>query len=524
MNPNWRLIIRRTSISISIIAMAVAAGLYIIQRQANLSVQICLGVFVIALAAYVVVDPDSVRKFLTGRQARYGSNAFILAVAFLGILVVVNYFVFKNTKRWDLSEDQSNTLAVETVDTLKSLPDKVMAKAFFSSESSSSMASAKDLLEKYVYEGKGKFEYEFIDQNSDPVAWEQAGKPSDGSIVLYMGTAKQSISSVTETEITGALVRLMNPGEHAIYFLTGEGEVSIDATGNQSYSTLKSALENKNYTVASLNLLTTNEIPADASVVVVAGPMKPLTENEVSLLDGYVKNGGSLVVMEEPTIITNFGDAADPLANYLAQTYGIVLGNDIIIDQLAAQQFQQPYIAIADPSLYASHAITQKLGSMTVVFPTTRSVTVDDTVGSDYTKTELVKTSTQSWAETDMASVSDNTIQPDQGADIFGPVAIAVAAQSSSNDSRLVVFGDSDFAMDGNYNAYGNGDLIVNTMDWAANVENLISLTPKQTVTRSLVSFQGYTLNLIFFGSLIVLPGIILVAGVWSWVARRRRG
>ena len=524
MKVNWRLVIRRACISISVIALAAAAALYIIQRQFNLSLQISLGVFVIALAGYVVIDPESVRQLLTGRQARYGSNAFILAVAFFGVLVVINFFVYKNTKRWDLSEDQSNSLAKETVATLKSLPEQVVAKGFFSDNSSSSMQSAKALLDKYVYEGRGKFEYDFINQDSDPVAWEQAGKPADGTIVMYMGTAKQSATSVTESAVTGALVRLMNPGEHAIYFLTGEGEISIDATGNQSYSTLKSALENKNYTVSSLNLLTTGQIPADASVVVVAGPMKPLTDNEVSILDIYMKSGGSLVVMEEPTLATDFGDAQDPLANYLAGTYGIVLGDDIIIDQLAAQQFQQPYIAIADPSLYPQHAITKNLSGMTALFPTARSVEVNQDLGTDYTKTELVKTSSQSWAETDMASVSANNPTPDQGVDSFGPVTIAVVAQGSSNAARLVVFGDPDFAMNGNYTVYGNGDLIVNSIDWAAKVENLISLTPKTTTTRALVPFQGYMQNVIFFVSVVALPGIILIAGVWSFIARRRHG
>ncbi len=524
MEPKWRRIIRWISIGISLAALVVAAGLYIVQHQWNLYLQISIGLFIIGLAVYVVIDPDSIRKLLTGRQARYGSNALILSIAFLGILVVVNYLAYKNTKRWDLTADQSNTLAKETVDVLKSLPDTVIAKAFFTSDASlaSSKDSTKSLLDQYVYDSGGKFQYEFIDPNKDPVAAGDAGISKDGSIVLYMGGTKQPVSTLSETDITGAMVRLMNPGTHVIYFLTGHGEYSLDAGGDKSYTQLKAALESKNYTVSTLNLLSTSQIPTDASVIVIAGPLKPLSDTEINLLDTYMNNGGSMVVMEEPTILTQFGDSPDPLANYLAQTDGVILGNDIVVDVQAAQTFQQPFIAIANQ--YAQHVITTKMSGMTAFFPTARSVTTNDSVGTDFTKTELIMTANQSWAETDMASVKDNTMKADQGVDTFGPISIAVAAQGTQNNSRLVVFGDSDFAIDANYSVYGNGDMIVNSIDWAAKVENLISLTPKNTVDRYLIQPQSYTMGLILLGSMVVLPGIVLVAGVGSWLARRRQG
>jgi ABC-type uncharacterized transport system involved in gliding motility auxiliary subunit len=219
----------------------------------------------------------------------------------------------------------------------------------------------------------------------------------------------------------------MNPGTHVVYFLTGHGEFPIDGSGDQSYTQLKATLTSKNYTVSTLNLLTTNNIPTDASVIVIAGPQKPLSDTEVSLLEAYMKNGGSMVVMEEPPVLTQFGDSPDPLANILAQTYGITLGNDIVVDVQAAQSIQQPFIAIADQ--YGQHAITQKMSAMTTFYPTARSVTTNDSVGTDYTKTSLVMTADQSWAETDMASVKDGTMKPDEGVDTFGPITLAVAAQ-----------------------------------------------------------------------------------------------
>jgi ABC-type uncharacterized transport system involved in gliding motility auxiliary subunit len=524
MTSTWRSITRKGSLIIAFLSLVVAAGLYIVQNQWNLYLQISLGLFIIGLAVYVALDPSTVRAALTGRQARYGSNAVVLGVAFLGILVVINYLVYKNNKQWDLTADKSNTLAVETREVLQSLPGAVTARAFYTSDSSmaSSKESAKKLLDQYVYESGGKFEYEFIDPIRDPAAAQEAEITKDGSIILYMGESKQAVTIVSEQEVTGSLVRLMNPGSHVVYFLTGHGEFPIDGSGDASYAQLKSALESKNYTVSSLNLLANPEIPEDASVIVIAGPRKPLAESEVSLLDGYLNQGSSMIIMEEPTIVTQFGDAEDPLASYLADTYGILLGSNMVVDVQAAQSLQQPFIAIAYQ--YADHSITQKMSGMATFFPTARSVTTDEENGSIYTLTSLILTADQSWAETDMASIQDGSMQPEDGADIFGPVSLAVVAQGTTSDTRLAVFGDSDFALNANYGVYGNGDMIVNSIDWAAGEESLINLTPKNTVERYLVQPQPYTMGLILLVSLAILPGLVLIAGVATWFRRRKQG
>jgi ABC-type uncharacterized transport system involved in gliding motility auxiliary subunit len=524
MKNSWRQIIRWGALIISILAFLAAAGLYIVQRQWGLALQICLGVFIIGLAVFVAIDPGAIRKALTGRQAKYGSNALILSIAFLGILVVINYLAYKNTKRWDLTEDKSNTLAKETVDVLKSLPENVVAKAFYTTNSSvaSSKDNAKTMLDKYVYDGAGKFQYEFIDPNKDPVAAQQAGITTDGTIVLYMGSSKQPVSTVSESDITGAMVRLMNPGTHVVYFLTGHGEYPITGGGEQSYTQLATDLGAKNYKVSTLNLLAVLQIPQDASVIMIDGPKKPLTDSEVSLLDTYIKSGGSVIVMEDPTVDTQFGDTPDPLANDLSQNYGIILGNNVVVDVYGYQAFQNPYFAVGYQ--YATHAITSKMNTMGTGFQNARSVSTDNSVGSDYSKTELINTVDQSWGETDMASIKDSTVKFDKGVDLAGPVPLAVAASQNTNNARLVVFGDADFATNTYYGFYGNGEMIVNSIDWAAKEENLISLTPKTSVERTLVQPKTYTMGLILLGSLIVLPGMVLVAGVGTWVARRRKG
>ena len=114
---------------------------------------------------------------------------------------------------------------------------------------------------------------------------------------------KKLSPGASEAEILKGLLRLLNPGNNVVYFLTGHGEHDIEQSGDTSMTRAKSTLESKNYGVKTLNLLAENKIPDDASTIVIAGPIKPVSENEVKLLKDYLANGGSLIVMEDATAL-----------------------------------------------------------------------------------------------------------------------------------------------------------------------------------------------------------------------------
>jgi ABC-type uncharacterized transport system involved in gliding motility auxiliary subunit len=167
---------------------------------------------------------------------------------------------------------------------------------------------------------------------------------------------------------------------------------------------------------------------------------------------------------------------------------------------------------------------------MFTVYPTTRSVTPSENT-SEIQPQPLVSTSDRAWAETDLDAITNQTqsseppqIQADEGVDLIGPVSLAMTAEDTQKGSRLVVFGDSQFASDTFFNQLGNGDMFVNSVDWAAQQENLISLTPKDEVQRLLIPPGRYAMNLILLATVFILPGVVLLAGVIVWWQRRRRG
>lgn len=503
---------------LALAAAIVAAGLYIVQQEFNLYLQISLGLIVIGLALYAALDPEQVRIALTGRQARYGSNALVMTLAFVGILVVINYLVYQYPKRWDMTEDAEHTLVAETIQTLQTLPDQVEALAFYPPQVNSEQA--RKLLENYKFYGDEKFDYRFIDPISDPVTARQVNVPleTNGTIVLVMGSRQEKVTYPSEQEMTGGLVRLMSE-QVSVYFLTGHGEYSPDEVGEQSYSELKRVLGSKNYEVNMLNLLATPTIPVDAGVIVIAGPRKPVTQQEVDLLDTYLAQGGGLIIMQEPLLFTDYGDAPDPLADYLAAKWGVVLRNDMVVDLSS----NQPFLAFSG-SYNTQHIITSKMQSMITAFPTVRSVSADVSV-QDVSLQELVFTSPQSWAETNLELIeTSQQAAPDDGQDLLGPVPLAVASESMASGARVVVFGDADFAIDANFAYLGNGDILVNAIDWVSEQENLINLTPRTPRQRILLQPATVTKGVILLGSVFVPAGLVVFGGIWTFIQRRRRG
>jgi ABC-type uncharacterized transport system involved in gliding motility auxiliary subunit len=483
----------------------------------TLALQISIAVIVVGLATYALLVPDTIRRFVSGRQARYGSNSLIMVLAFAGILFVANYLIYQNPKSWDLTEDKSHTLAPETLQALATLPQNVSAIAFYSTRLDTT--SADTMLRDFKANSNGRFEYRFVNPDLDPVAAREAGITGDGKIMLVMGERKEIASYASETELTRTLIRLISPDARAVYFLEGHGEASLTEGGEASFSIARNTLESKNYTVDTLNLLATNKVPGDALSIIIAGPQKPLSTQEVSLLKKYVESGGSLVVMENPLPFTDFGDSPDPLAEYLTEAWGITLNNDVIIDLASSQPLQA-----VSASYSSGHPITQNLSAnYSVIMPQARSLSITGQPDG-VSQTELISTSDQSWGETNFTSAQGDQIAYDEGQDLLGPLSMAAAAENSTTKGRVVVFGNSVFATDLAFDSYGNGNIFINSIDWAAEQDNLINITPREPITRTFIPPSQIQFIIILISSIFILPGLVVLAGVSSWVSRRKRG
>ena len=325
---------------------------------------------------------------------------------------------------------------------LAALPETVTAEAYFTS--SASPDSARGILNQYKNESDGKFDFVFIDPVKNPVAAQNANITTDGTVVLRMGDRMEPVSYLSEEQIDIALVKLINPQSRSVYFLTGHGEHDITSSDQEiGLSALKTMLESKNYSVAQLNLLLDNQIPDDASVIVIDGPQKALSQTEVNLLKNYLAKGKALILLQDSIAQYDTGDAVNPLADYIASEWGLVINTDLVVDLSS----NTATVAIGNPSTYGASPITTNMGNLVTVFPIARSISATPVDG--VTQVQLVNTSTQSWGEVSLEAIENTSAQYDEGLDFLGPLTLAYTAENTTTGSRLIVFGDTDFSLMG---------------------------------------------------------------------------
>ena len=499
------------------LVLVAALILGLVRSRFDLWPRTLLGVSVILVALSALLEPERLQRFFTGRSTRYGSSALVVSVAFLGILVLLNYLSSRYHKRVDLTQDKEFSLAAQTVRILKELEEPVKVTAFFTSSYWASQ-DVEDLLNEYGYY-TNQFTFEFIDPELSPGLAREQGVTRDGTLIFEQGDRREVDYGTEEQDITSAILKVTTAEQKGVYFLTGHQEVDSDSYEGIGLGYMRDALENDNYRVETYNLAITETIPADMAVLVVAAPQAPLMADETERLSSYWGQGGSLLLMVEPGL-------PDPLAGFLAE-WGVVLRDDVVIDPMSSF-----FGDVASPLVtdFGYHQITSDLVGLTTFFPSARSIERMQPAPDDVTVTALVRTSDASWGETNL---SERRVRLDEGEDNVGPLEIAVVLErdlspgeeeATKQKARMVIFGDSDFASNGVLGSvqgsFGNADLFLNAVSWLAEEEELISIRPEPPAERT-VAMTGTEIRLVLYTAVVLLPLAVLVIGGVVWWRRR---
>jgi ABC-type uncharacterized transport system involved in gliding motility auxiliary subunit len=283
---------------------------------------------------------------------------------------------------------------------------------------------------------------------------------------------------------------------------------------------LKQALERQGQQVAAWTSLGKSDLPADATVVVVAGPRTALLEPETAALTKFLATGGRVLVLADPVLPTPGAPPADLGLGNLLAAYGLRFNTDIVIDPANAVPQVGPETLIANS--FGSHPIVRSLASesLPVVFPLARSIAKLDKVPDGMSVVSLVQTSAEGWGETSLSKLDE--VKKDD-ADNKGPVSIGMAVSPSDAKKpggRLVVFGNSRFVTNGALANAGNANLFLNSVSWLAGQDRLVGIAPK-TPEQASISMTRSQVNRIGLFAILGMPGMAILIGLWVWYRRR---
>jgi len=482
---------------------------------------------------YMLSQWREIARSFSGREAKFGTVAIVSAVVVLAILIAVNYLGVRHNKRWDLTAAKQFTLSEQTRKILNGLQKPVAIKVFAQADD---FQRFRDRLDEYQYASK-QVTVEYIDAVKQPSRANQYQVQQLGTVVFDYDGRTERVTSEGEQELTNGLIKVVQGKQLKVYFVQGHGEKSTEGSDRDSYGTIAKSLGTENYTVESLVLAQQKDVPADASVLVVAGPKTDFFAPEIDMLKRYLAKGGKVLLLLDPPDKAGSSDLASLTA--LLKDWAIEVGNNVVVDVSGMGQLLGTGPEVPVAAKYQPHAITDKFNLLTA-YRLARSVAPAGPGGAagKFPQT-LVETSANSWAETDVKALNTSgevRRELDKG-DKAGPISLAAAVSSPATDvpppaagakpedtnkpeTRIVVFGDSDFASNAWLGIQGNRDLFMNSVNWLAQQENLIAIRPRDPEDRR-ITLTADQQERIFWLTVFIIPGLILLGGVHTWWRRR---
>ncbi len=457
--------------------------------------------------------------WLKKRQTKYGAYLTAYTVIVLAILAAANYLAQRYDKSLDTTSNKIFSLSDQTKKIIGNLKQDVRIYYFDQTariNESRFGPSPKDLLDRYDNLSP-KVTVEYVDPVKNPKRALDMKVQSAGTTIVEVGNRREEAKSLTEEQVTNALIRALKTEKHTACFLEGHGEHDLENSDPGGFSGVKEALESSNFNTKGISLLEKEpSVPKECTVLVVGGPRTELVEPELGAIRKYIEGGGRAIFMVDPP---TKGVATGNLVKFLAEL-GVKVNSDLVVDlsgigQLFGADALSPLVA-----KYESHPITREMRNVASLFPLSRSVEPGETKDK-ITVEKLFSTTPRSFGTTDLSS---REIKVDPKKDKAGPLTLAVAGtyrtDKEGTQGRFVVTGSSNFASNTALGFGGNRDLFLNMMAWLGSDEDLISIRPKDPEDRRL-TLSAAQMRTIFYTSMITLPLLIIVSGTYVWWRRR---
>lgn len=484
-------------------------------------------------------------------------TASVSSLLLVAILGMVNYLAFRHYQRFDWTSQGLFTLSARSKAVLKDL-DKDIDIYLFLSRGEGGFLATDELLKRYpaasphihlhyVDPDREASQFKLLAQRfgvaagvlesgearADVAAVVALGDKNwhidrDDLVAVDMGPATDGEGEVQlkgEQVLTGAIVQVTSGRATKLCATAGHGEWSLEDAQERSLAGLKRGLRHDNIEWKSFETLGQTSVPSDCDAVLVAGPLRAVSEAEAKLLIDYVRAGGNLLLALDPVLER---DAINPTGfEGPLRELGIRIDPTLVVE-LDTKRLLTRSAAEFVVTEFGDHEGTRPLQHIGRVFMSlARSVTP---IAQDGTAEILLRASEKSFGKTDVAELKLDTEPKASAADIAGPVSLAVAAQlkpasdkgPKARGGRVVVLGDSDFLQSALLEApeLSNLQFTSGLVGWLAERPALIEIPAKKIKSGNIV-FSQEDLWALFFRVAVLLPAAALILGIAVWLNRR---
>jgi ABC-type uncharacterized transport system involved in gliding motility auxiliary subunit len=454
------------------------------------------------------------QKELNKRTLSFGANSVFITISVVAIIGLLNFLGQQYPKKADLTRNKIHTFSDQSEKVMKSLKEDLSATFYGDFSAKERFRPIFDNYKKL----STKFKYEAVDPTKEPTRAKAAGiKKMDTLVLSYMGkTAK--VEEITEEKVTNEIIKLSKDVRWTVCMVTGHGEAAISDTTANGLAAAKKGLEDQSYSVKELVLSQEAKVPADCTSVVMIGVSKAVFKEEIKVLNDYLLDGGRLVVGMDATITNN--DPTQEFKTFL-RSWGVDVKPGLSIDPRS----RIPSVVIlADFNKESPIVKDLKVQGF---FPFSRPLELTNPAPEGLKTTWLAKTAPQAWGEQDMAAIAKGQAGFNVGKDLQGPLNEAVSVSGKRKDSkatrdtRIVIFGSSQFANNQFSQGGSNLDFLLNGISWTLEDESMISIRSKEDDV-GIVMISENQVVATFWIAVIIAPLGIAILGIIIWRRRKK--
>lgn len=482
-------------------------------------------------------------SFSSAQRWSIGLKVLLMTVLVLAIVVMANVLGRDYFWRAYLSSRTKIQLSGRTVHFLKTLTNKVTVTIYYD-KSDPFYGTVSDLLDEYSRVNpkitvqtvdyirnagaaqKIKNTYSLASSaDKNLVIFDAEGaksKPVDGNALAHYTLEqlpnetdrkfrRKPMAFLGEMAFTAALLDVTNPRRLTAYFLEGHYEHDIDSGDEASgYLNFAGYLKLNNIHVQKLSLVGTNTIPADCSLLVIAGPRTPISQPELEKIDQYLAEGGRLFALFNAGSLNRETGLEKILAKW-----GVAVGNNVVVDPKQTQYGSDVVVS----GFSARHPVTNPLlgAGLFLLQPRTIGTLARDSRPAEAPQVEVI------------AESSPNSfLMGSPGRKQAFPLMVAVergalkGVITERGNTRMLVVGDSIFLANRQLDQFGNRDFAGYAANWLLDRTQLLEGVGPRPVKEYRLTMTRAQMQTTEWLLLAGMPGVALLLGGLVWFRRRR--